>query len=355
MKDKELNFKGQNIYIGIDVHKLRWIISIIFQGMLIKRFSMDPNPKILNEYLRKHYPGGNYYSVYEAGFSGYWADRELRELGINNIIVNPADIPTKSKERRRKDDKIDSAKLARELSVGNLEGIYVLSSSEESLRNLVRVREHLKKDQTRQKNRIKSLLNFIGAKLPEDISEKHWSKRYITALRKMPIKEPETKQALNELLDSLESIRRQISRIIKNLREIVYSKEESREIIELLMSVPGVGFITAITLYSEIVDINRFKRLDELAVYVGLSPSVYSSGDKEKTLGLSKQRNKYLRNILIESAWVALRKDPALQMAYGKLRNRMPVQKAIIKISRKLLNRIRHVWIKKEKYVLSVV
>jgi len=355
MKNKELNFSGQKFYIGIDVHKLHWDVTIVFQGMQISKVSMDPKPIALSKYLRKHYPGGIYYSVYEAGFSGYWADRELRELGIENIIVNPADVPTKSKERRRKSDKVDSAKLARELSVGNLEGIYVLSATEESLRNLVRLREQFKKDQVRQKNRIKSLLNFIGAKLSEDIEKKHWSKRYITALREMPIEQPETKQTLNELLDSLENIRGQISRIIKELRKNVNSREDSREIIELLLSVPGVGFITALTLYSEIIDINRFKRLDELAAYVGLAPAVYSSGEKEKTLGLSKQRNKYLRNLIIESAWTAIRKDPALQMAYGKLCNRMSGQKAIIKMSKKLLGRIRHVWTKKEKYVLSVV
>ena len=93
MKDKKLNFNGQNIFIGIDLHKLRWIISIIFQGMLIKKLSIDPDPEILNDYLRKHYPGTNYYSVYEVGFSRYWTDRELHKLGINNIIVNPADTP----------------------------------------------------------------------------------------------------------------------------------------------------------------------------------------------------------------------------------------------------------------------
>ncbi len=355
MKNKNLNFKGQEIYNGIDSHKKHWDVTIMLHGMQVAKVSLAPKPIALAKYLRKNYPGGIYYSVYEAGFSGFWAHRELLELGIKNIIVNPADVPTKSKERRRKSDRIDSAKLARELSVGNLEGIYVPTVEEESFRNLVRLREQFKKDQTRQKNRIKSLLNFVGAKLPEDIDEKHWSKRYITALRDLPIEQPETKQTLNELLDSLENIRGQILKIVRQLRKNVNSKEDSKQIIELLLSVPGVGFITAITLYSEIIDINRFKRLEELVAYVGLAPAVYSSGEKEKTLGLSKQRNKYLRNLIIEGTWTAIRKDPALQMAYGKLLNRMSVQKAIIRMSKKLLGRIRHVWTKKEKYVLSVV
>jgi transposase len=195
----------------------------------------------------------------------------------------------------------------------------------------------------------------LGIRLPENIGQKHWSKNFITTLRQLQIEENENKQTLNELLDSLMNIRKQINNIIKSLRRTVYSNQHSKEIMEILMSFPGVGFITAITLYSEIIDIGRFKRFDELVSYVGLAPAVYSSGEKEKTLGLSKQRNKYLRNLIIESAWIALTKDNALQSYYGKLRNRMSSQKAIIKVSKKLLNRIRRLWSKGEKYVLSTV
>lgn len=174
-------------------------------------------------------------------------------------------------------------------------------------------------------------------------------------MRQLQIKHSEAKQALEQLLDNLESIRKQIAEVVKQLRSYVASNEEAQKTIKLLLSIPGIGFILAITLYSEIIDIKRFKRLDELATFVGFSPAVRSSGEKERTLGLSKQRNKYLRNLLIESSWTAIRKDPALQMAYGKLCKRMPGKKAIIRISKKLLNRIRYVWNNNQPYVMSVV
>ncbi|MCF6268521.1 MAG: transposase, partial [Melioribacteraceae bacterium] len=174
MKNNKLNFSGQKIYVGIDVHKKSWDIAIVINGMKVKKLSMNPTPEELYKYLTKHYPKGEYYSVYEAGFSGFWADRELRTLGIKNIIVNPADVPTKSRERRRKTDRIDSGKLARELSVGHLDGIYIPKEKAESLRVLVRLRRQLVTDQTRQKNRIKSLLLFLGETVSEDIEEKHW-------------------------------------------------------------------------------------------------------------------------------------------------------------------------------------
>ena len=355
MKHTKLNFSGQNIYLGIDVHKLSWDVTIIINGMKVKKLTMNPKPQELSNYLTKHYPDGEYYSVYEAGFSGFWADRELRTLGINNIVVNPADVPTKSKERRTKTDRIDSGKLARELSVGHLDGIYIPEEKAEALRVLVRLRRQLVTDQTRQKNRIKSLLLFLGERVPEEVEEKHWSKRYITALRNLSIKQPESKRALVELLDNLASLRNQIASVVKQLRVYVSKDKEVNRIINLLISIPGIGFVLAIILYSEIIDINRFVRLDDLAAYVGLSPAVYSSGEKEINLGLSKQKNKYLRNFLIESSWVAIRRDPALQMAYGKLCKRMTSQRAIIRISKKLLSRIRCVWSNQQPYVFSVV
>ena len=125
MENNKLDFSSQNFYMGIDVHKKSWSVSIICNNNLLKRFSMDPDPKILSEYMHRNYPGGNYFSVYEAGFSGYWIDRALKSSGINNIIVNPADIPTKNKERISKTDKIDARKLVRELSNQQLEGIYI--------------------------------------------------------------------------------------------------------------------------------------------------------------------------------------------------------------------------------------
>lgn len=64
---------------------------------------------------------------------------------------------------------------------------------------------------------------------------------------------------------------------------------------------------------------------------------------------------KYVRNTLIESARTAMRNDPALMMCYGKYVKRMDKKKAIIKIARKLLNRIACVWRTKQPYVKTVV
>jgi transposase len=121
------------------------------------------------------------------------------------------------------------------------------------------------------------------------------------------------------------------------------------------MSIPGISILTSIALITEIMDINRFKRLDELCAYVGLVPSMRNSGETENTMGLSKRQSKYLRNLLIESAWAAMKADPALTMSFNQLIRKMPKQKAIIKIAKKLLNRIRYVWKNSQDYQKAVV
>ena len=84
-------------------------------------------------------------------------------------------------------------------------------------------------------------------------------------------------------------------------------------------------------------------------------PSTRSSGEKDKTIGLSNRFNKYLRTMLIEAAWIAVRKDPALILSFSQLTKRMSKQEAIIRIAKKLLSRMDHVWRHRTKYVFSVV
>lgn len=136
-KSKELSFDGQKVYVGIDVHLKNWRVTILLEHISHKTFSQDPNPEVLSTYLKKNFPGAEYHSAYEAGFCGFSVHRSLEEQGIHNIVVNPADIPTTDKERKQKEDKRDSRKIARSLRNGDLEPIYVPTRANEELRGLV--------------------------------------------------------------------------------------------------------------------------------------------------------------------------------------------------------------------------
>jgi len=67
-KSTTISFKGQNIYVGIDVHLKSWKVTIIVNDMEHKTFSQDSNAKILSNYLRKNFPEAKYFSAHEAGF-----------------------------------------------------------------------------------------------------------------------------------------------------------------------------------------------------------------------------------------------------------------------------------------------
>ncbi|MBU1682705.1 IS110 family transposase [Patescibacteria group bacterium] len=353
-ENKKLDFSNQEFFIGIDVHKKSWKITIRCGKVVLKTYSMNPNPKELFDYMKRNYPGGEYNSVYEAGFSGYWAHRELEKYGFKNIIVAPTTIPTSGKEKLTKTDKIDSRKLARELENESISGIYIPNILQQEMRSLCRLRYQQIRKQTRIKNQIKSYLNFYGHELPKNYEMQHWSKRFIKCLEELKFEYAMGSDQLEIYIEELVLYRARLLRIIRDLRK--YSIEYGlMEDIRLLMKIPGVGFITAITLYTELMEINRFPNVEKLASYVGLVPTIRSSGQKENVLGISVQCNRYLRCLLIESAWIAIRNDPALTLAYKNYLKRMSGQEAIVRIAKKLLNRIHYVWREKKEYVCSVL
>lgn len=341
---KNLDFSGQNIYAGIDAHKKSWTVSIYTDRLYHKTFNQPPNGEALHKYLCKNFPNGTYYSVYEAGFCGYWIHHELEHYGINNMIVHPADIPLKDKERKGKTDRVDSNKLARHLRSGELEPIYVHREDHLSDRSLIRMRKTLSKEQTRWKNRIKSSLNFFKIQPPEAYKQdsSYWSNRFITWLEDVTMRTEAGTYSFKNSLENLKRLRKDILEINKKIRAL--SREDKyRKRVDLLISIPGIGSLTAMIILSEIDDINRFKDLDQLASYVGIIPTSHSSGEKQTHGEMTNRGNKYIKSTLIESAWTAARVDPGLHLDYLTLCKRMKANKAIIRITRKLLRRIRYV------------
>jgi transposase len=132
-------------------------------------------------------------------------------------------------------------------------------------------------------------------------------------------------------------------------------KEPFNELIRLLTSVPGIDITTAILLLVELDDINRFPSSDNLAAFIGLTPMCHSSGDEKGVGDITIRKHASLRCTMIEAAWVAIRKDPAMTLVYEGFRKRMIAQKAIVKIARKLVNRIFFVLKRKQEYVPCVV
>ena len=354
-KISEFAFKDQNIFVGLDVHKKSWKVSIMVDDLYHKTFVQPPDPNKLNNYLCRNFPGGNYHSAYEAGFCGFWIHEKLQEFGINSIVVNPSDIPTTDKEKKQKDDKKDSMKIARSLRNGDLEAIHVPSRKTLEDRSLLRIRYALVKDLVRIKNRIKSFLFFYGIEIPEIYSgSRKWTRSFIQWLEQIELNQDSGKKSLQTLIELLKYIHKEISMINKALRKLAASEHYSKSI-QLLHSIPGIALLTAMIIITEIETILRFKNRDKLCSYIGLIPTTASSGEKEKVGEITPRGNGFLRKTLIESSWVAIRFDPVLMLKYKELCKRMEPNKAIIRIARKLLNRIRFVLKSEEEYEMAVV
>lgn len=352
----KLDFKGTNVYAGIDTHKNSWKVSIWVENVFHKTFVQNPQPEVLHCYLVKNFPGATYHSAYEASYCGFWIHNSLINLGIKSIVVNPADVPTTDKERKQKEDKRDSRKLAMSLKNGEIEGIYIPSRKAQEDRTLVRLRSTLVKDLTRLKNRVKSLLYFYGIQIPEEYQSgsKSWSKRFLEWLKAVELTEISGKTSLALMIEQGEQTRKRVYQSTMAIRKLSIT-EAYEGLIELLKSVPGLGPLSSMILLTEVIDINRFTSQDQLNSFVGLVPMTDSSGDKDKVGNITQRKNAALRDIIVECAWVAIRKDPALLKSYQQLCKRMKPNRAIIRIAKKLLNRIRHVLISKKKYEIYTI
>jgi transposase len=353
-KIKQLNFEGQTIFCGIDVHKKTWSINVRDDEFELENYSQNPCEENLLNHLRKRYPRANYQVAYEAGFCGFGIQRFLKKSGFNCIIINPSDVPSSDKDKKRKSDKIDARKISRELSNGALEGIYVPTVEMEHARTLVRQRGRLVQDQTRCKNRIWHMLMFSGLKLDAEKSQKYWSRRFLEILRQMPCETQPLRYALDTAVEEYLQVRKLLSQTTKQVR-ILSQQEPFVAINKLLQSIPGIGIVNAMIIVTELQDMQRFKTLDKLCSYVGIVPDTDSSGVNEKVKGLTHRSNCYLRPAIVESSWVIIRKDPAMLMLYKKYCSKMVSNKAIIKIARHLLSRIRYVWMNQVEYEKGIV
>jgi transposase len=208
--------------------------------------------------------------------------------------------------------------------------------------------------QTRCKNQIKALLYFYGINLPEEVADSHWSQKFLRYLENFQMERASGDMTLKVHLDELHHLKRIIASL--NRAIILLSRQaEYQGMVRLLRTVPGISTLTAMIFLTELGDLARFASLDQLASYVGLIPDIESSGETEHIKNITHRRNPQLRASLIEAAWVAARKDPVLLLAFNEYCQRMKKTRAIIKIARKLLNRIRYVLKTQVAYVPGVV
>jgi transposase len=355
--DKKLqnhkDFSGRNLYVGIDVHKKRWQVAVLFDGLVLSNTSIDASSEGLIVHLRKFYQDACFHCVYESGPFGFSLCRSLWAHGLECIVVNPADIPDTNREQRSKTDPVDARKLARHLSAGLLHPIHVPSEKLQKQRSIIRFRKKLWGDLVRCKNRLKSELLFQGIAIPVQYDNPHWSHNFLNWIEQQALRDEDLRDTLLLMLEEVKLLRQLLLKTERGIRKMMHS-EPFLQKSKLLRSVAGVGPLTCMLFLLEIGDVRRFKSFDALNRFVGFCPDSHSSGDRQNHTGLSMRKHKQLRTMLVEAAWQLIRRDPAMLDYYQQLTKRMKGQDAIIRVARKLLRRIRAVMLSERMYVSGV-
>lgn len=345
-------FEGKKIYLGADTHKRSLDLKILTEHTIQKSIHFQPVcPDAIVRFLRANYDGAEFYCAYESGFSGFWLQEALEKRGVNTIVVHAADIPSSDKDKRFKTDKLDAKKIAFCLRAGLLQSIYIPEKKQQVDRTVVRSRYKVAKDTRRIKSRIKSHLLFFGIQIPweEGVTERYWSNRMIANIETYASKKQDL--ALLLMIEELRMLRKLQAKALRNLREMA-KKPRYHATYQNLVSIPGVGPLTAMTVLTEIgLEVERFKSIDALSSYCGLVPGSHSSGERTMNNRISTRGNRHLKNALILSAWMSIRYDKHMLSCYENYRQRMIAQKAIIKVAKKQLNRIHAVLKSKTKFI----
>ncbi|WP_205942955.1 IS110 family RNA-guided transposase [Pedobacter frigidisoli] len=267
------------------------------------------------------------------------------QMGWEVTVVNPADVPTNNKQYYQKTDALDCRNLSRQLSLGELKGIFVPDECEDELKSLLRHRAAITRQLRATKAHIKSFLLYQGVKIPEAFDSPNWTKAFLGWLRELEWHSATGKVCLDSKLRVYEFIHTEYLQLANELRS--YCRTYHKQDYYLLKSIPGIGGYLASALLAELGNIRRFNNEASFASYVGLIPMMRNSGGTENVFGVTPRCRGLLRSYIVEAAWVALRLDPQMQAYYRKHIGKNP-KSIIVKIARKLLNRILSV-IKTEK------
>ncbi|RPD91189.1 IS110 family transposase [Aureibaculum marinum] len=324
------------LFIGIDIHKRSWKIHCATDLFSGKSFTMPPKPEILKDYVLKHFAGYEVCTAYEAGCCGYSAHRSFKSYGWRSLVVNPADIHRKGKEKYTKTDKIDAQLISRELKDGRLESIVIPEVQREQLRSMFRRRNDLVKDFRRIKSYIKMQLLYFGIEVPQEFDNDHWSHKYRNWIDTLEFEYPTLRFTLDSRMRSFRFIDQELRDVSTMMRK--YCKQYYKEDYNLLRSIPGIGGIVACGILCELGDLRRFKSIKHFAGYVGLAPGVHQSGDNLRHTGITRRSHRLIRSYFIEASWQAIRTDPVMQSYYRKHIGKNP-KSIIVKIARKLLSR----------------
>lgn len=350
VKQNKVNFKGKTVNIGVDMHKLSWRITALVEGDIILAVNLAQPSYDSFRKLISRFEGNCLRVVYEAGPGGFELYDRLTEDSIDCIVTPPSLIPTES-GNKVKTDKKDSYKLAKFLETDILKKVWVLSPEERGHRQLVRTRRQIVNHRSDVMRQIKSFLLFHAVEVPFP-GRQFWSGRFVKWLHEVDLGAVCLNTSLKALVHLFDYLSGEKKRLTHEVLELA-RKDKYASNVKLLKSIPGIGALSAMEILVEIQDISRFKTADELAAYLGLTPSQYSSGEHIRMGHITHMGNSRVRTTLTESSWILINKDPWMREKYENIKDRRGGKKAIVGVARRLSARIRRILLDQVPYEIG--
>ena len=338
------------LYIGMDIHKKSW--SVHFRTDLFdhRGYTMPPEAKQLSDYVEQNFADHEVYVTYESGCCGFSAARYFKNLGWHTVIVNAADIPKMNKQNYQKTDRIDCRNLSKQLQAGQLRAIHIPAEGQDHLRSLVRQRNIIVRQLRQQKLQIKSMLLYLGIKIPAEYDNPNWSKKFLYWLKNIHWENITAEYSMHSKLRILDVLHAEYLTAANQLRS--YCRQHHKKDYYLMKTIPGIGGYLSAALLGELGDIRRFENEKQFSSYIGMIPAMRNSGSSETTLGITPRSKSLVRSYLIEAAWIAIRRDPEMQAYYRKHFGKN-VKNIIVKVAHKLVKRILSVIKNERPYTIN--
>ena len=294
---------GPVLCVGLDVHTESIAVSLAPSDSLeLRRYGLiggtHDDVLRLAKKLQAAHPERELRFCYEAGPHGYPLCRFLQAHGYDCILVAPSKIPRQPGDRV-KTNRRDADQLARLYRAGELTAIYVPDPQDEAVRDLIRARYQVQKQQHRARQQLKMFLlrhNFRYA------GTKAWSAAHLRYLGTVKLPFAEQQFVFQEMVNVITEAGERLERYETQLPRVV-ALWRWAPVVHALMSLRGVALLTAATLVAELGDLHRFGTAPQLMGYLGLVPSEDSTGDKRHQGGITKMGNGVARKALIEAAW----------------------------------------------------
>ena len=323
-KEQADNWEKSAAFVGIDYHKRSSVVTVGSRdGAILQQVRLSNDQETITKFFQR-LPQETQCAV-EACRGYEWLLDLLTDLGLKVSVANAKAVKLIA-ETRCKTDKVDSAILMELLCKGFLPTCYQAKAAERSLRERLRWRVQLVRTSTKYKNMLHALIDKENKSISNPFTAK--GRKALKELKLDDCRE----ELLGEHLDVIDFFNDRLERESSWIKTVAAELPEA----QLLGTIPGVGGIVSLMFIAEVGDIARFRNASSVAAFLGLVPSVYSSGEKYRTGRITKQGCGLLRWLLIQSAWQAIRSVDGLRQRFNKISRRTGKRKAIVAIARKL-------------------